>query len=318
MTTSRNRYECDQTASSLPGRPWHLLVLSARSAASLEAATRNLSDHLRRNPDLDIADVAFTLQAGRRLFEHRRILVCRNLFEAIEALESSDGQRIQTFPPTSKKPGLAFVFPGESPAVNTALELYETEPVFAREIGYLIEELKPQLGFDLRRLLFPREQTPESTKAMPGDAGATAAALFAIEYALAKLWESWGVSPAAVMGYGTGEYASACIAGLIEPREAAGLAVARGRVLGGEIEQTVFAKLAKGIRLHPPRLRCVSSVTGTWMPKTQPADAGYWSRQLQWTSAVEAGIRTLTMDGIGVLVQVGPGEPPAPRAAGSR
>jgi acyl transferase domain-containing protein len=310
MTISRSRYECDQSTAILPDRPWHLLVLSARSAASLEAATMNLAEHLQRNRDLAITDVAFTLQVGRRLFEHRRIVVCRDLAEAIEALTNSGDQRVHTFPPAAKKPGVAFVFPGESLAVNTALELYETEPVFAGEIGRLAEELKPFLGFDVRPLLYPREPPLEATRAALQDASAAAAALFAIEYAVARLWQSWGVSPAAVMGHGSGEYTSACIAGLIEPADAAALAVARGRVLTGELEQTAFAKLAKSVRLRPVRLPCVSGVTGTWMPEAQPADAGYWLKQLQWTSAVDTGIETLASDGIGVLVQVGPGHLP--------
>ena len=317
MTTSRNRYEYDQSTTILPGRPWHLLVLSARSAASLGAATRNLTSHLQRNPGLAIADVAFTLQAGRRLFEHRRIAVCRDLIEAIEAFATGGDPRVHTFAPAAKKPRVAFVFPGEAPAVNAALELYETEPVFARAIAQADEELKPFLGLDLHRLLYPREQPAEAAKGSLRDAGAAAAALFAIEYALARLWESWGVSPAAVMGHGAGEYASACIAGLIEPADAAALAVARGRVLAGELEQAAFAKLAKSVRLRPARLPCVSSVTGTWMPEAEDADAGYWLRQLQWTSAVDAGIATLAGEGIGVLVQVGPGGFPAGEHAGA-
>lgn len=308
MTTSPSRHDRIRSADALPARPWHLLVLSARSEVSLEAAARNLVEHLQRNRDLDIADVAFTLQAGRQLFEHRRIVVCRDLPEAIEALGNNGDARVHTVRHTAKQPRVAFVFAGEAPSGNTARELYQTEAVFAREIDRLAEELRSLLGLDLRRLLDLSDEPQEMARGALRDAGGTQAARFAIEYAVAKMWQSWGVAPAAMMGYGTGEYACACIAGVIELQDAAALAVTRGRVLSGELEQAAFVKLTKSLRHHPLQLPCVSSVTGAWMPETEAGDPSYWLRQLQWASTVEAGVRTLAADGIRVLLQVGPGD----------
>jgi acyl transferase domain-containing protein len=283
------------------------LVLSAKSRVSLEAATTNLLEHLQRYPDLDIGNVAFTLQAGRPLFAHRRTLVCRDLSEAIAALDHSDHESVYTTQQGLKQPPVAFVFTGETSPINAVSGLYETESVFAHEIDRLADLLTPVLGLDLRRLFYPGPEPKGVSRAMPDDPGASAATLFAIEYALAKSWETWGVTPAAVMGYGAGEYAAACIAGVMEPEQAASLAVSRARVLSGELEQSAFAKVTKNLRLHPARLRCVSSITGDWLPDADATDPSYWLRQRQWTSTLEVAVQTLVRDGMRVLLQVDPG-----------
>ena len=308
--SSVGRHDYTLAAKGLPRRPWHLLVLSAKSRAALEAATRNLVEHLQRYSDLDIADVAFTLQAGRPLFAHRRTLVCRDLKEAVAALGNPDHESVYTTQQSLKQPPVAFVFAGEAPPISAASGLYETEVVFAHEIDRLADSLIPALGLDLRRLLTPSPESGAASRAVLDDPGVSAAAVFAIEYALARSWESWGVSPAAVMGYGGGEYAAACIAGVIEPEQAAVLAAARGRVLSGDLEQAAFAKATKNLRLHPARLRCISSVTGGWLPDADATDPSYWLRQLQWTSAPEVALQSLAQDGLRVLLQVGPGTCP--------
>ncbi|UCH49736.1 MAG: acyltransferase domain-containing protein [Betaproteobacteria bacterium] len=290
-----------------PVRPWHFLVLSAKSQASLEAATRNLAEHLQRYPDLDIVDVAFTLQAGRPLFKHRRTVVCRDLSAAIAALQNSDHETSHTARQGPKQPPVAFVFSGETSSLNAVSRLHETEPVFAREIDRLADLLKPVLGLDLRQLLYSVPEPTAASSAMPDDPGTSAASVFAIEYALAKSWQTWGVTPAAVMGYGAGEYAAACIAGVMEPEQAASLALSRARVLSGALEQSAFAKVTKNLRLHPARLRCLSSITGDWLSDADAIDASYWLRQRQWTSTREVAVQTLVRDGLRVLLPVDPG-----------
>ena len=317
MTISPSRHDSLRSADALPSRPWHLLVLSARSEASLEAMTRNLVEHLQRNRDLDIADVAFTLQVGRQLYGYQRIAVCRDLAEAIEALGGDGDARVHTIRNATKQPRIAFVFGGDTLPPRAARELYRTEPVFTREIDLLAEELRSSLGLDLRRLLDLSAGPQEEAGASPRDPGATQAACFASEYALAKVWRAWGVVPSAVMGYGTGEYACACAAGVIGLQVAMALAVMRARVLAGEVEQTAFVKLTKGLQHHPPLLPWVSSVTGAWMPETEAGDPSYWLRQLQWASPVAAGVQTLIADGIEVLLHIAPGEGLPDEASGA-
>src|SRR5262249_38959100 len=123
MTTSPSRHERAGPADVLPARPWHMLVLSARSEASLDTAIRNLVDHLERNRDLDIADVAFTLQTGRQLYEYRRVALCRDLTEAIEALGGDGDARVHTIRRAAKQPRVAIAFGGEAPAGRATREL---------------------------------------------------------------------------------------------------------------------------------------------------------------------------------------------------
>src|SRR5262249_47736967 len=94
-----------------PDRPWHLLVLSARSAAAVSEATGTLAAYLDQNPDADTADVAFTLEVGRRTFEHRRAVACRSAADGRDAL--ADPTRAVTGVYDGREPQVAFLFPGQ-------------------------------------------------------------------------------------------------------------------------------------------------------------------------------------------------------------
>ena len=103
---------------SSPSRAWQLLLLSAKSAPALEAATDNLAAHLERHPDLVLADVAATLQTGRRAFPHRRMLVCRDSAEATAAMTSRDPQRLLSHQRQEGKRSVAFLFPGQGGTIR--------------------------------------------------------------------------------------------------------------------------------------------------------------------------------------------------------
>lgn len=308
MTTPLTRHNSTPAAETLGSRTWHVLALSAKSLDSLDASTRNLAEHLRRNVDLDIADAAFTLQVGRQLFEHRRTIVCRGLLDAIEVLENSDHSNSYTMRQAAKDARVSFVFPGKSAPAGATRELYESEPVFRREIDRLAHELQKLLRVDLLCFLYPSEDQSAGAHASSWDPSGSEAATFALEYALAKLWSSWGVLPAAVMGYGVGEYVSACLASVIEVQDALALAVTRGRVMRGELEAAALGKLTQNLCLRPPQLPCMSNITGAWLPDSEATDPSYWVRQLQWASDPEAGVRTLCEAGNAVILEVGAGQ----------
>jgi amino acid adenylation domain-containing protein len=215
---------------STPGRPWQLLPLSARSDAALGSAVARLAAHLRERPDLDLADVAWTLQAGRRRFERRAFAVAASTSEAAAVLESSEPERFAAGGGDSGS--IVFLFSGQgSQHPGMAADLYRTEPVFRSEVDRACDLLLPRLGRDLRPLLL----------AAPGDAEAAAAlartevtqpALFVVEHALARLWISWGVRPAAMIGHSVGEYVAACLAGVLTLEDALALVAERGRLMG--------------------------------------------------------------------------------------
>ncbi|HEX7598241.1 MAG TPA: beta-ketoacyl synthase N-terminal-like domain-containing protein, partial [Polyangia bacterium] len=214
------------------GLPRHLLLLSAKTAPALEAATANLRRHLAEHPEQDLADVAYTLQAHRSSFAHRRFVVSQDSAEAREALlrltpEGSGTRRVER-----RNPEVAFLFPGQGAQhPNMALTLYQDEPVVRGAIDTCAEILETHLKRDLRALLFPPAAEREQAASLLQRTEYAQPALFAVEYALAELWRSWGVVPAAMLGHSVGEYVAACQAGVFSLPDALALVAARGRMV---------------------------------------------------------------------------------------
>ena len=213
-------------------RPWHLLTLSAKSAAALDNVTNNLFDYLKREPNLNVADVAYTLKVGRSGFEHRRMLVCSDLNDAVSALERVDPKRVSTRCPDARNLPVVFMFPGQGAQyVNMGLELYETEPVFRKHMDGCCEMLKAELGADLRSILYPGTERMEAAEKRLQQTYLTQPALFVIEYALAQLWMSWGVKPQAMIGHSIGEFVAGCLAGVFSLEDGLALVAKRGRLM---------------------------------------------------------------------------------------
>ncbi|MBD2775779.1 type I polyketide synthase [Iningainema tapete] len=217
---------------SLPSRPRQLLLLSAKTSTALETTTANLIAHLQQNPDLNVADVAYTLQVGRRAFDHRRIVVCRDCDDAVKALTSQQAQRVFTY---HYKPGhrpVVFMFSGQGAQyVNMGRELYEVEPTFRKYVDTCAQILQPHLNQDIRHILYPKEQQIEAATRQLQQTAITQPALFVIEYALAQLWMEWGVRPEAMIGHSIGEYVAATIAGVFSLQDALAIVATRGKLM---------------------------------------------------------------------------------------
>ena len=215
-----------------PSRPWQVLVLSGKTPSALETATANLAEHLKQHPEVNLADVGYTLQIGRRAFSHRRMLVCHDLKDAVTALETLDPQRVFTDVQESRDKPVVFMFPGQGAQyVNMASELYQVEPTFREQVDLCSEHLKAHLGLDLREALYPIPEQAEVASQQLQQAWITHLALFAIEYALGKLWMAWGIHPEAMIGHGIGEYVAACLADVLSLEDALALVAARGRLM---------------------------------------------------------------------------------------
>ena len=229
-------------------RPWQVLALSARTGSALDAATAKLAAHLRCHPDLNLADVAYTLQIGRQSFTHRRALVCRDRADALNALEHLDPARIWTSYYERGRRPVVFLFPGQGAQYpRMAAPLYQAEPVFREQVDRCAELLISQLGLDLRTILYPNDSRMEDGGWRMEDRSSilhppssildleqtqyTQPALFVVEYALARLWMSWGVRPQAMIGHSIGEYVAACLAGVFSLEDALALVAARGRLM---------------------------------------------------------------------------------------
>ena len=213
-------------------RRWQLLGLSAKTESALDAATTNLAEHLRKNPGINLADVAFTLQAGRKPFGHRRMVVCQNTREAVEALTTRDPKRVVTGQSNDAERPVVFMFPCQGAQhVNMTREIYNSEPVFREQVDRCCDLLKLQLALDLRTILYPGADQTEAAAHQLAQTFITQPALFVIEYALAQLWMSWGVRPQAMIGHSVGEYVAACLANVFTLEDALTLVAARGRLV---------------------------------------------------------------------------------------
>lgn len=224
--------EAPSAGPSEDSRPCQLLALSARTDSALETATRNLASHLRQHPDMNLADVAYALQTGRKAFDYRRVAICRDVAEAVHALETLDAQRVYTDCQRTGGQSVAFMFPGQGAQyVNMGSGLYQTEPTFRRQVDLCAELLEPHLGVDLRTVLYPgADQAAEAAKLID-QTFITQPALFTVEYALAQVWIEWGIRPLAMIGHSIGEYVAACLAGVFSLEDALALVAARGRMM---------------------------------------------------------------------------------------
>ena len=228
--------ELPQVATTAAGTH-QLLPLSARSQAALSTAVGNLADRLAAEPQLRPADVAHTLQQGRHPFAHRAFVVATDGQDAVRALTGADPGRLdaQADPAPAEPRGTVFLFPGQGGQhVGMARELHQQYPLFRSELARCAELAAPQLGFDLREVLFP-DATDEAEAEAERRLATMAVgqpAVFAVEYALARLWQSWGVRPTAVLGHSLGAYAAATVAGVLSLSDAMTLVLARGRLLG--------------------------------------------------------------------------------------
>lgn len=282
-----------------PSRRNQLLTLSARSAKALGEARDRLAEHLDAQPDQNLADIAFTLQTGRRPFPHRLAVVGGDHAEAAAALRKQNVERAAA---VTGAGDLIFMFPGQgSQYPQMARELYAGEPVFRRTIDLCCELLKPELGLDLRSVLYPSnggdpERLSATLLAQP--------AIFTVEYALAQLLMSWGLQPSAMIGHSVGEFAAACLAGVFSLEDALSLVAKRGRMMqelpGGAMlavrlpDAEIAALTRHGVSLAAINAPGMGVLAGPFEPietlEAELAQRGVTHRRLQTSHAFHSGM----------------------------
>jgi len=208
----------------------HLLCLSARSPAALGAAAVKLAAHLRQHPDAALADVAFTLQVGRRAFAYRRAVVCRDAPHAIAQLTEAAAAPAAT--PAGAAPPVVFMFPGGGNQYpNMARQLHEREPLFKQHLDEVLDHAEHRHGRPVRRWLFPAPHDARDAATSLDGAVPSLLGTFAVEYAMARYLRARGVEPAALVGHSLGEVVAACLAGVFTLADAVTIVVARADVL---------------------------------------------------------------------------------------
>jgi len=213
---------------STSAEPESLLVLSAKNAGSLEAATSDLAKHLDTHSDLNLADVAFTLQEGRKHHNYSRVVVADSLTEAKELLASPDQTGNYKHHQVRRDVPVAMMFPGQgSQHLNMGLDLHKSDPVFRAAFDECCELLRPHLEFDLRDKIFVEdneinaEALKQTTIAQP--------AIFSLSYSLAMRLKHIGIEPQIMIGHSVGEFVAACVAGVFTLQDALNVVAFRGK-----------------------------------------------------------------------------------------
>ncbi len=218
-----------------PERPLHLLTLSAKTPKALEDLVSHYQNHLESHPELAIADICFTANTGRSHFKHHLGIITSDKQELadklaqISAKEEPSGVFSGKLSNSNKSPKIAFLFTGQgSQYINMGRQLYETQPVFRRALDQCEQILQSYLDKSLLEVIYPEKELNSS---LINQTAYTQPALFAIEYALAQLWQSWGIKPDVVMGHSVGEYVAATIAGVFSLEDGLKLIAHRGRLM---------------------------------------------------------------------------------------
>ncbi len=214
-------------------RPQHVLMLSARSEPALMALAGRYAARCNDVPEHALADFCFTANTGRKPFEHRLAVVSDSVIQLQQELAAvARGQRSSRVSwgssLASGRPRLAFLFTGQgSQYAGMGRQLYETQPVFRRCLDRCAEILQSVLDVPLLDVMYPaNDASPRLDETVY-----TQPALFALEYALAELWKSWGIEPTVVMGHSLGEYVAACVAGIFSLEDGLTLVAERARLM---------------------------------------------------------------------------------------
>ncbi|VXD21210.1 polyketide synthase type 1 [Planktothrix serta PCC 8927] len=292
----------------------HILTLSAKNEKALEELVKKYQGYLQSNQEESIADICFTANTGRTHFEKRCFFVAESNVELQKQLQTFVKINPRNGQKTGKgeKPKIAFLFTGEiSDFVNIGWQLYQTLPTFRKTLEQCEEVLQPYLEIPLLEILYPTVETLYPTSLL---------AVFAIEYALAQLWQSWGIKPDGVMGYGVGKYVAATVAGVFSLEAGLKLMATTERLMqqfpsGAEISPNLdspnrkhqlgeLQTVAQEITYNQPGIPIISNITGQ-QETDKIATPEYWLNDFWQPVHFSTGIQTLHRAGYQLFLEIG-------------
>jgi acyl transferase domain-containing protein/acyl carrier protein len=209
------------------GRQYKLLTFSAKTEASLLRYMNNVREFLIKEPLVNLADMCYTLQVGRKHFSYRKSLACEDKEELINMLSPDNLQTPSTIA-KEKNSSLVFMFSGAgSQYINMGKDLYEKEPFFREEMDKGFSLLKSLTGENYKEIIYPKQADNFSINLMLH----TQPSIFLFGYSLVRLLMSWGIKPQYMIGHSIGEYIAACISGVFSFEDALLLVVKRGQLM---------------------------------------------------------------------------------------
>ena len=215
----------------------------------LTHVTDNLARYLHAHPELELADVAHTLQSGRVALAHRRTLIATDRAEAVAALKGRTPSGLAA----ASSPPVAFLFPGQGAQhLHMAARVYAAEPLFRAELDRAAQLLHSALGLDLRQIVFPAEAETDRAQELLRQTAVAQPALFAVEYALAQVWMQWGVRPDALIGHSVGRVRSGLPVRNLLVRGRPSPGCGAGPTRAGDAARRYASGAAGGIRGAPP------------------------------------------------------------------
>jgi thioester reductase-like protein len=285
-------------------RSAELFVLSARTDHGLRARAEHLARLLRESPEPSLTDVAFSLATTRSLLEKRAVFVAEAGQPVTDTLEAfargEQPSRLASGRRGELNGKLAWLFGGSNVLrPGAGLALANEWPVFGEAFEAACTELEPYLKARLRDVLGSSGGSAESSLlAQPGYA---AAASFALEWAHAALWRSWGVEPDFVAGDGVGEITAACVASVLSLCDGARLVGARHAERPEQLEAST-----KRLAYSAPSVGFIAGATGE-LAGVEVTTPDYWARQAQQQPRFAAGIAALAAAGAGTFLELGVG-----------
>ena len=213
-------------------RSHHIFTLSAEDTKELQELALDRATVLQRSK-IPVADICYKANITDSRLKHRLAIVAESTAQIHDSLvgfaRKSETVGLIKGVAKTQTHKIAFLFTGQgSQHLEMARQLYETQSVFRAEVERCAKAIAPQLDRSLLEIIYPANS---QDAALINQTAYTQPVLFTIEYALAKLWESWGIRPDVVMGHSIGEYVAACVAGVFDLEDALNLVTARGRLM---------------------------------------------------------------------------------------
>ena len=295
--------EAPEAPSSVGGCSWQILPLSARSESALEKMTENLAARLEERPGEELADVAYTLQVGRREFDKRRAVVCGDARGGIERLKGALGGAIEEAREGWAR--VAYLYPGQgSQRLGMGLELSKECRRFREELERSGEILRREAGLKLEEILSGSDVGEEEGERRLMRTAQTQPALVVVEYALSAQMEEWGVKPVGMLGHSLGEYVAACVSGVMSLEECLRLVSVRGRLMEREPEGAMLSvemseeeakrRLRRGLWLAAVNGERQSVISGEKEEierlEKELEEEGIWRQRLKVSHAFHSGL----------------------------